>query len=205
MKTITYHRARIVDRREIFKPKTSPIIQEAGKHQRSLKLIDNTLFFEMRVYHSLIIFFNRLLRSSRRTNSPPFKWMQENLLLTVCRLEAWASWNDLYWSHEELQWIHKCCDLQCDTSVPVIYCFISFRMYWYLLRATKIIWTVHIGVVILGVKFVHQIINIWKKILLRKIQKLSEVKIFMIRTSEYRVSGQTKGEISYAWQSTSFT
>jgi len=77
-----------------------------------------------------------MLRSSRRTKSPPSKWMQENLLLTVCRLEAWASWNDLYRSHEELQWIHKCCDLQCNNSVPVIYCFTSFRLYWYLLRAT---------------------------------------------------------------------
>jgi len=62
--------------------------------------------------------------------------MQENLLLTICRLEAWVSWNDLYRSHEELQRIYKCCDLQCDNSVPVIYCFTSFHLYCCLLRAT---------------------------------------------------------------------
>lgn len=89
--------------------------------------------------------------------------MQENLLLNICRLEAWASWNDLSRSHEELQWIHKCCDLQCDNSVPVIYCFTSFRLYWYFCVPLRILWTVHIGVVILGVKFVLQKINIYKK------------------------------------------
>jgi len=68
-----------------------------------------------------------------------------------------------------------------------------------------IIWTVHIGVIILGIELVLPKLTYENKTLLRKIQKISKVTIFMIRTSGYCGSVQTKGEIYYAWQSAYFT
>ena len=56
MKTITNHRARIVDIGEIFKPQISPLIHEAGKHHHSVELSDHTTLFAMRVYYNLCKF-----------------------------------------------------------------------------------------------------------------------------------------------------
>jgi hypothetical protein len=171
MKTITYHRARIVDRRKIFKPKTSPIIQETGKHQRSLKLIDHTLFFEMRVHHILSNFFSTV-------------WY-EILVVQNHRLSSeWRKtcyWLSVAWKPGLVEMISIDHTKSCSGFTNVVTC--SVILLFLSLTAShpsvctdtfclplQIIWTVQIGVVILGVKLALQNLTHEKRFFYEKIR-----------------------------------
>jgi hypothetical protein len=102
MNAITYRRSRITDLWEIFRPKGSPIIHNAGTRQRSVKVSPGQTIKrsysplrKCEFYTPYAIFFDRTLRSSFLTKSSCFKCMQDNLLLTFCRQDARASWNDM--------------------------------------------------------------------------------------------------------------